>query len=195
MRLFAALALLAASLGAQSMDLRGVTRTWTELGTPAPGQLRLTLDSGEVTIHPSQDGKVRVRYTGRRDQDLSQVRLRYSDRGTPEFRLSNTPNEGFRVEIQIPRKVGLTLSMSAGDLRIEGIEGDKDLHLQAGELTVKVDDPAAYGPVSASVWAGEVHPGPFGESKEGIFRRFATQGGGRYALKASLKAGEIRFQR
>ncbi len=194
MRFLAALLLIVPGLAAQAVDLRGVGRAWTELGAPASERLRLNLDAGAIAIRPSADGQVRLRYTGRRDQDLSRVRVRFeAQASTPELRVSNTPHEDFHLEIEVPRKVALTLRMSAGDLSLQGIEGDKDLRLQAGELKLKVEDAAAYGPVSASVWAGEVNPGPFGASKGGLFRTFSHQGPGRYAIQVKVKAGEIRF--
>ncbi|MBI3131114.1 MAG: hypothetical protein HYZ13_07135 [Acidobacteria bacterium] len=196
MRLAVPVLLFALPLAAQSVDTRGLGRTWTDLGIPGSPQLRLDLDAGEVAIRPSEDGKVRVRYTGEEDRDLSRVRLRFEPTGrTPEFRLTNAPNDNFHIEIQVPRTTALTLRMSAGEVTIQGIEGDKDLRLQAGELKVKVGDPAAYGPVSASVWAGEVNPGPFGEAREGLFRTFRHQGQGQFSLQAKVKAGEVTFER
>lgn len=188
--------LLAMPLAAQAaMDVRGLSRTWTDLGQPLSGNLHMDLSAGGVVIHPSGDGHVRLRYTGKRDLDLSRVRVRFeSSSRESDLRVSSTPHNDFQMEIEVPRTTDLVLRMSAGELAIQGVEGNKDLRLHAGELTVQVGDPATYGPVSASVWAGEVNPGPFGEPKEGLFRSIHHEGAGRYSLLAKVKAGEVTFK-
>ena len=188
--------LIVPNLAAQApVDIRGLSRNWTELGQPVGRGLLLNLDAGSVTVLPSEDGQVRVRYTGTGDHDLTRVRLRFSPADSPaELRLSHSLHNNFGVEIQVPRASALTLRMSAGEVLIQGVEGDKDLRVHAGQITVRVGDPSAYGPVSAAVWAGEVRPGPFGEAKEGLFRRFSYGGPGRYSLAAKVKAGEVIFQ-
>ena len=109
------------------------------------------MDAAGVTILPSEDGHVRVRYTGTKDRDLSGVRLRFDPAGKPaSLRMNHHLHNDFRIEIQVPRAVALILRMSAGELSIRGVEGDKDLRLHAGELKVQVGDPSSYGPVSAS---------------------------------------------
>ena len=81
--------------------------------------------------------------------------------------------------------------LTAGELTIEGIDGNKDVSLHAGELDIDVGRAEDYRSVSASVWAGEVHASPFNVSKEGLFRSFSWSGKGAYTLEARLKAGEI----
>jgi len=180
----------------QPVDTRGMSRVWMDLGQPVGDTLSLDLEAAGVTILPSGDGHVRTRYVGTRDHDLSRVRVQFTPAGRPaELRVSHTPNNDFQFEIQVPRVIGLSLRMTAGELKILGVEGNKDLRLHAGEITVQVGDPSAYGPVSASVWAGEIRPGPYGEGREGLFRTFERGGQGRYSLLVKVKAGEVTFQR
>jgi hypothetical protein len=195
-RLVLVFGMLAASLGAQApAEVRGLGRAWTDLGQPGGSALLLNLEAAGVSIVPSEDGHVRARYTGREERDLSRVRLRFEPSGRQaELRLSHTPNNDFQIELQVPRTIDLTLRMTAGEVTIQGVDGNKDFRLHAGEVTVRVGDPAAYGPVSASVWAGEVQPGPFGEPKEGLFKTFSREGQGRYSLHVKVKAGEVTFK-
>ncbi|GLH73524.1 hypothetical protein GETHLI_20260 [Geothrix limicola] len=188
--------LVGAPLAAQArVDIHGMNRTWTDLGQPVGNTLYLDLEAAGVSILPSEDGHVRTRFVGTKDIDLSRLRVRFDPAGNPaELRVSHTPHNNFEFEIQVPRSIDLTLRMSAGEVKIQGVEGNKDLRLHAGEVRVQVGDARAYGPVSASVWAGEIKPGPFGEGKEGLFRSFHREGPGRYSLQVSLKAGEITFQ-
>jgi len=186
-----------ASLAAQSsVDRLGMNRTWTDLGQPVGNTLSLKLEAAGVTILPSEDGHVRTRYVGTKELDLSRLRVRFEPSGHPaELRINHTPNNDFQFEIQVPQDIGLILRMSAGEVKIQGVEGHKDLRLHAGEVTVQVGDASAYGPVSASVWAGEIRPGPFGEGKEGLFRSFHHNGPGQYSLQVKVKAGEVIFQK
>lgn len=192
----AALMLLALPLVAQSVDRRGLGREWTDLGAPAGEQLRLDLEACGITVLPSEDGHLRMRYVGREARSLGEVRLRFEPAAAPaRFRLEDTPREGFEVELQVPKRVDLDLHMSAGEVKIRGIEGSKQVRLGAGEIRIEVGDPSRYGPVSASVWVGEVNPGPFGETKGGFFRSISHQGPGPYTLLAKVKTGEVRLVR
>ena len=191
------LCLLGGPLAAQSpVDSRGLNRAWLDLGQPMGATLSLKLDAAGVAILPSEDGHVRARYVGTGEHDLSRVRLRFAPSGNPaELRMDHNLHNDFRVEIQVPKTIALLLRMSAGEVSIQGIEGDKDLRLQAGVIKVHVGDSAGYGPVSAAVWAGEIRPGPFGETQEGLFRSFSYEGRGRYSLLAKVKAGEVAFEK
>ena len=103
------------------------------------------------------------------------------------------PGDNFEVEIQVPSPASLYVRLSAGELRIKGIEGDKNVSAHAGEIDIEVGRAGQYRRVDASVWAGELQVGPFGTSKEGLFRSFDWSGQGRYTLQAHLEAGEVRL--
>jgi hypothetical protein len=92
--------------------------------------------------------------------------------------------------IEVPRQSDLYLRMRAGEVKIQGIEGNKDVGMTAGEMSIDAD-PTAYSRVKASVTFGDLEAHPFNVSKGGIARSFAWQGSGAYALRASLFAGEI----
>ncbi len=194
--LILAIGLVGGSLAAQTpVDIRGMTRAWTDLGQPVGNTLSLDLEAAGVAILPSEDGHVRTRFVGDKEPDLSGLRTRFKSAGNPaELRISHTPHQDFQFEIQVPKSISLILRMTAGEVKIQGVEGSKDLRLHAGEVTVHVGDPSTYGPVSASVWAGEIRPGPFGEGKEGLFRRFQHKGQGAHSLLVKVKAGEVIFK-
>jgi hypothetical protein len=82
-------------------------------------------------------------------------------------------------------------SVPGGDLNVEGIEGDKDVELTGGSLTLRAGNPQDYGPVDASVYAGGLNPGPFADSQGGLFNSFKRQGPGRYRLHAHVGAGDL----
>jgi hypothetical protein len=87
----------------------------------------------------------------------------------------------------------LYIRLTAGELSVDKVEGNKDIGLHAGEIDIDVVRPEDYHSVSASVWAGEVHAAPYHLSKEGLFRSVDWTGKGPYRLEARLKAGEVRL--
>jgi len=101
------------------------------------------------------------------------------------------PRNEFQIEISIPRASDLYLRMPAGDAEIDGLVGNKDVELHAGDLTVAVGRPEEYALADASVHAGDLNTGPFGVYKGGLFRSFHQQGAGSYRLHAHVGAGDL----
>ena len=96
--------------------------------------------------------------------------------------------------MEVPSRADLYIRLTAGDLRLQNVEGTKDLESHAGELDIDVGRADDDGRVDASVWAGELNAAPYRITKEGLFRSFDWSGTGRYRLHARLKAGEIRLR-
>jgi hypothetical protein len=95
------------------------------------------------------------------------------------------------ITVQVPKKSNLRVRIFAGDLEIEGIIGEKDVDLSAGNLTIAVADPAEYAHVSAWVTTGSIEAEPFRESHGGIFRSFSKSGNGKYRLVAQVGSGDL----
>ena len=108
-----------------------------------------------------------------------------------ELRISGGPKNDLQVTIEVPRSSMLYVRMPAGELSVEGVAGDKDIELHAGELTVGVGDSTDYGHVDASVFAGDLEAAPFHESHGGLFRSFEKTGTGKYRLHAHVGAGDL----
>jgi len=81
--------------------------------------------------------------------------------------------------------------MPAGDLEVDGLTGDKDVEIHAGDMILGVGKADDYGHVDASVNAGDLDAQPFGVSKGGLFRSFDKHGGGKYRLHAHVGAGDL----
>ena len=178
------------------LDVRGLGKDWVETEFPSNGQIHMELQSGGAHIVGSPDNKVRVRCTGKRAEESHHVRVRLEATGrSGELRISGGPHDNFEFEIQIPQQTDLIIRMPAGELNVEGVTGNKDVRVHAGEVNIQVGDPAAYDHVKASVWAGEIHGGPFGEGKDGLFRSFHAEGNGKFDLQVRLKAGEVTFRK
>jgi hypothetical protein len=163
-----------------------------ERSFPANGRIRMDLSAGEYRISGSRENRVRLEWRVRNPEDLSGVRAR-ADIRDREARITTDGPDFFKVDIQVPSRADLYVRLTAGELTLEGIEGNKDIGLHAGELDIDVGRPEDYHSVSASVWAGELHATAYNELKEGLFRLVDWSGKGPYRLEARLKAGEVRL--
>jgi len=156
------------------------------------GQLRMHIRSGELRVIGSDENKIRVNYSGKNGSKTSDVTVSLKTVGnSAELRVSGGPHNDFRIEIQVPKNSGLYLRMPAGDLEINGLSGDKDVEIHAGDVTLGVGKAEDYGHVDASVNAGDLDAKPFGVSKGGLFRSFDKHGSGKYRLHAHVGAGDL----
>ena len=157
------------------------------------GRVNMDLSAGEYRISSSRDHRIRMRWSVRSADQLSSVKARADIRGLDAKIVTDGPTNHFKVDISVPAQADLFVRLTAGELRITGIEGNKDVELHAGELDIDVGRAEDYKRVDASLWAGELRAAPFGAHKEGLFRSFDWYGKGSYRLHARLKAGEIRL--
>ena len=157
-------------------------------------EIRMDLSAGEYKIVNGVEGKIRVTWSGDHRYDADKVHVRFRTKsGRAELETDDTKD--VRVVIQVPARSDLYIRLSAGELSVSGIEGNKDIGLTAGELRVDVGDPASYGRVRSSVRIGEINAGPFNMNKEGFFRGFDIDGKGPYSLRATVGVGEVTLRR
>jgi hypothetical protein len=163
-----------------------------EAALAAGTRLRMNLRSGDVRIRGRDDDKLTVRADSRDLNRVKEVTLRLdrSDRAAA-LEVFGGPQNDVHVTIEEPRASALEVRMSAGDLTVEGITGDKDVELYAGDLIIVVGDPKTYAHVDASVLAGDIEATPFGESHGGLFRSFEKTGTGTGRLHARVLAGDL----
>jgi hypothetical protein len=156
------------------------------------GKLRLRVRSGEVHVIGTDQNRITVEISGRRASEARDLRVRFrAENGATELQISGGPKNDLAMTIRIPRKTDLYARIPFGEVHVENVEGNKDIELHAGELTVSVGSSADYSHVDASVWSGEVDGLPFGENHGGLFRSFHKEGSGRYRLHAHVGAGQI----
>jgi hypothetical protein len=155
-------------------------------------KLRLHLRSGEFRIVGHKDNTIAVHLAGRNADDARELTVRFRRWGNDaDLRVSGGPRNDLKVTIEIPSSAMLFIRMPAGDLSIEGVSGDKDIELHAGDLNISVGDAADYGHVDASVLSGDLEAPPFHESHGGLFRSFEKHGAGKYTLHAHVGAGDL----
>ncbi len=187
----AALSLLASPVLAG--DVSGHASDALERPFASGGRIRMDLSAGDYRIVGGDDDKILVEWTVRDLGELRRVSVTADVSGSEARIRSKGPSERFRVTIHVPARSDLDVQLTAGDLKIDGIEGNKDIQSRAGEIKVDMGRVETLAHVEASLWAGELHAPPLGISKGGLFRSFVWGGKGRYDLRVRLLAGEIRL--
>jgi hypothetical protein len=150
------------------------------------------LRSGDFRIVGADENKITVQLSGKNADNAKDLGVRFKHSATgAELRISGGPRNDLQVTIRIPKNTGIFVRMPAGELAVEGISGDKDVELHAGDLTISGNSASEYSRVDASVTAGDLEAPPFGESHGGLFRSFHKNGPGKYQLYAHVGAGEL----
>jgi hypothetical protein len=159
----------------------------------ANGRIRMDLSAGEYRISGSSDNRIRLDWSVANADQLSRVKARAEVHGSDATITTDGPSNHFKVSIQVPTRSDLYVRLTAGDLSVQHVEGNKDIELHAGDIKIDVGRAEDYHSVDATVWAGDLNAAPFQVSKEGLFRSFDWKGHGPYRLHVHLKAGDIRL--
>lgn len=183
------LALLQIVLGAQQAQPSNTVEKAFSKG----GRVHLDLSAGDYTIRGSMTDAVRVRWETRNEHEMKSASADVKIEGTHAAVRTRGPKNNFRVTIDLPQRADLDIDLSAGDLTVNGIEGNKTLSMWAGDVTIEVGEADLYKRVDATVRAGEISARPFGKTTGGLFRSLHWQGGGKYTLNVKLTAGDLKL--
>jgi hypothetical protein len=184
----ASLALGAITFGQTRPDGHAIEHLFAEGGI-----VTLHLSSGDYTVRAGASDRVRVEW---RAEDLgAEKQMKEITVVTDTFERVMTirtkgPTKHARFTIEIPARSDIHLRVRAGDVRIEGIEGNKDVRMTAGDLHIEVA-PGSLRHVHASVTFGDLTAHSLGVDKDGIRHSFDWFGEGRYTLDARLFAGDV----
>src|SRR5262249_21143323 len=147
---------------------------------------------GDYHIVGRTEERVRLDWSVRDPDALAKVRARAEVRDREVKITTEGPaNKGLRFTIEVPSRSDLYVRLTAGDVTIEDIRGNKDVELRAGDLRIDVGQAADYRNVDASLWAGDIKASAFQIFKGGLFRSFQWAGSGPYRLHAHLLAGDL----
>jgi hypothetical protein len=167
------------------------------LQAPMHADTALTIDSrpAGLTIVGTDQQTIRVTCTADHPEEMQGVRLRFSGGGN-NTRLTikggETHHGGVEVRIEVPHRTSVRVTMGAGEVTVKNLEGNKDISLYAGQVTISSPQAWNYRSVDASVDIGEVNAQAFGADKGGFFRRFTRRNAsGEYRLHAHVTTGEI----
>ncbi len=186
---FCTACLFAAAVGAQSAAEE--PQLWRPFA--AGGRIYLDLSAGDYTIKGIDEGRIQLRWHTRRGRQDDRVRADVLINGTQATVRVRGPKDRFRVQIDVPRRADLDMTLTAGELDIRAIEGDKRLSMWAGDVTMEVGAVEQYRRVDASVRLGEVSGRAFGKSAGGLFPSVRWDGRGKYTIDANLFVGELKL--
>jgi hypothetical protein len=159
---------------------------------PSGSHLRLRFRSGDFRVLGRGDNKIAVRLDGKNAYSAQDLTVRFKRSGNDtDLRIYGGPRNGLQVTVEVPASSMLFVRMPAGELNVEGVSGDKDVELHAGDLSIAIGSASDYARVDASVITGGLEAPPFGESHGGLFRSFEKHGTGRYNLHAHVGAGDL----
>jgi hypothetical protein len=160
------------------------------------GSVAMDLSAGAYNVRGTPDPTIRVRWETRSSGDAARVQTEVVTEGSRANIRTRGPRDGFRVEIDLPARSDLHLSLSAGDLQIRGLEGNKTVSVWAGDVLIEVGPVEQYKNVEASVRMGDLTMQPFGLGNTGgLFRSRSWSGPGQYSIKATLTAGDLKLVR
>lgn len=159
----------------------------------AEGRVQMDLSAGDYSIVGTDEPAIQIEWSVRDVSQLKKVRVSADVDGSRATIRTQGPSNHFSVTIRVPRRSDLDVHLTAGDLKVEEIEGDKVIRSRAGDVDIDLVRADDYAKVSASLWAGDLRAEPLGISKGGLFRSFDWNGRGRYNLSVHLLAGDIRL--
>lgn len=157
----------------------------------AAGNIEMKLDSGDYSIRAGSDERIRVTFAGNIGNAVANLATSGS-RATLEVK--DTPHSNFRATVEVPATANLTIRLTAGNLDVSDIKGNKDIHSEAGNVTISTPNSSDYGTVDAAVNIGNLDAGPFGDSGSGFSRHLKWSGPGKFTLRASLGAGNLELK-
>ena len=155
------------------------------------GVVRMRLAAGDYKITGSPDDKIRVEWRADRADQAATLKAEADIKGTTAVISTSGFKNGIHFAISVPARSDIDIDLSAGDLDVRGIEGNKKVEAWAGDVTIEVGQPEQYRSVEASVRAGDLNARPFNVSKDGLLRSFSWSGKGSYTLAAKLFAGDL----
>jgi hypothetical protein len=164
---------------------------WTEKPFVSGGRIEMQLAGGEYDIRPAAGTTIRIGLGG----NIGGAKAELAATGaSADLRITDTPHSNFTGTIEVPSASDLVVRLSAGNLTIGAITGNKDVESTAGNLTIVVGDSSEYSSVDASVKAGDIDAAAFGGSKSGLFQNFKWSGQGKHTLRAQLGAGNLELK-
>jgi hypothetical protein len=157
----------------------------------AAGSIEMQLESGDYVIRAAPDERIRVSFGGNTGNAAAEL----ATNGThATLTIRDTPHNNFRVTVEVPQRADLAVHLTAGNLQIAAITGNKEIDSKAGNVEIAIPNSNDYGSVDASVKVGNLNGGPFGDSGSGLSPHLKWSGPGKYGLRANLGAGNLELK-
>ena len=167
------------------------------LDAPLHAHGSLTIDSrpAGIEVVGTEKEVVHVTCSARDAEAAERIKLRFAGgSGSGKLTISgeHVSNENLKIRVEVPRRTNLRVTMPAGQVNVDDVDGDKDIDLYAGQITISSSHEWDYRRVEASVDIGQVNASAFGVNKGGFFRSFTRRWkDGEYLLRAHVMTGQI----
>jgi hypothetical protein len=164
----------------------------------AGGFVHVRLSVGDMHIKRGDTNKISLRYTikSRHERNVKEATVEFTVRGndaTIEFHAPSGGNTAFDVELEVPQTTNIDVHAKVGDVTVEDVEGDKDLSLGVGDISVS-SGRARYRMVNASAGIGDVDGDGYGETSGWLGKTLKYHGDGKYELRAHVGVGDIHLE-
>jgi hypothetical protein len=164
----------------------------------AGGVVHVRLNVGDLHIRRGDSNKISLHYTVKswRESHVKDAHVDINIHGRNadiEFHAPASGNTQFDVELEVPQNTNLEVHEKVGDLRIEDVEGDKDLGLGVGDIRVEFGR-SAYHLVRASTTIGDVNTSTGDVSAGLLGKTLKYNGDGKYELRAHVSIGDISLE-
>ena len=167
------------------------------LDAPLRASAVLTIDSqpSGIEIVGTDQEAIHVSCTADDTDSARHTHLRFSGNPTHSKLVIAGPhpkNGNLHIRIEVPHKTNLGIRMSAGQVMVNEIVGDKDIELYAGQITISSAHKWDYKNIDVSVGIGQVNAQVYDTDKGGFFRVFHKENAdGDYRLHAHVTTGQI----
>jgi len=152
------------------------------------GSIEMHLDGGNYRIRAADTDQIRVSFGGNPGNATAELT---TNGNHANLTVKDTPHNNFQATIDVPKTADVVLRLSGGNLDMGEITGNKDIENKAGNVEIAAGSASDYASVDASVEVGNLNAGPFGQSDSVISHHVTWSGHGKYALRASLGAGNL----
>jgi hypothetical protein len=157
----------------------------------AGGSVEMQLEGGNYTVRAGPDDHIRVTFAGNTGSAAADLGIG----GThANLAIKDTPHENFRATVEIPQAADITVHLTAGNLQVDALDGNKDIDSKAGNVEITIPNSGDYGSVDAAVKVGNLSAGPFGDSSSGLSPHLMWSGPGKHTLRVSLGAGNLELK-
>ena len=163
-----------------------------ELGLIPGALLKLELSSGNYKIESGAADRLIIQSLARNPEEQKKVRFGLSATRQEASVKVNGPAQ-LDVTIQIPKNVNLSVRLNGGRLTLTGVEGDKDIESNAGQVSINIGKPQDYRAIDASVTVGDIEARALPGVRDGPMRSLNATGPGKYRLHVHLGSGQIRL--
>jgi hypothetical protein len=163
-----------------------------ELGLIPGASLKLELSSGNYKIESGAADRLIIQSLAQNPEEQKKVRFGLTATRQEAQVKVNGPSH-VEVTIQIPKNLNLSVRLNGGRLSMTGVEGDKDIESNAGQVSINIGKPQDYRAIDASVNIGDIEARALPGVGAGPLHSLSATGPGRYRLHVHLGAGQIRL--